>query len=153
MNCGYDRRRGSRIPTEVAGRTVRNHTTEQNLIEVREGTVEEPPPLSGMELGDEDAARAERVVRDADWIIALMLFSPCLPISIPLLVAWSLFRLYCWYRLNYRHPILRTPNSLSPYCELAMKFQACRIRLWIGALVWPVVIALYVIGWAPLSFR
>ena len=99
-----------------------------------------------MDLNTADAARAGRVVRDAGVIAVLMVLTLCVPYLIPVIVAWSLYRLYGWYNMNRRHSALRAPNSLPPHCELAVKFQSCRISLWIGALVWPIVFALYGMG-------
>lgn len=82
------------------------------------------------------ARQAEAVVRDAESVGKVLLFTLCCcSIAWPLIFPWYAFRLVSWYSLNAQYNELRFPNSFSNHGALAARFQDAKLRLWIGTIV------------------
>jgi hypothetical protein len=127
VDCGFDRRTGIHIATAIDDDGA---SAEVTAARRRSGDSFDP-------LADNaDTALAGRIARDSSAMLALCVLTICfLQILTPFLAVWSLVRLVQWYGLRDRCEELREPNSLSPHYEVAMKFNACHIRLWISLVV------------------
>ncbi len=139
VQCGLDQQTGVHIATAFAD-------------EARvppEASAAKRYPIGSVDpfADDEDTALAGRIVRDAGAMLALCAFAVCvLQILTPFFAIWSLVRLAQWYRLRDRCQILRDPNSLSPHYDVAMKFNACRIRLWISFAIFTSIAVVVTLG-------
>ncbi len=87
------------------------------------------------DLTEAGARNAKAIVDDADsiYLITLLASCCCAPAWL-VMFPWYSWRLWSWYQLNSQFHELRQPYGFSPHGELAVAFQDCRFKLWVGVI-------------------
>jgi hypothetical protein len=160
VDCGFHRKLGlqlARVDDADPAPAV-ERSDDSNPYASPQAAETDSPHRSGrkpvFDLTEFGASQADAVAAAGEAIPLVGLFAFCLcPPVWFVLLPWSAYRLFNWYQLNARFEELRYPNSFSPHVEIALRFQAVRVKLTAAVVVSLVFCALLSLIFIARSFR
>ncbi|QEG39438.1 hypothetical protein [Roseimaritima ulvae] len=139
IECGYHLERGQRVRAETSA-TRRREALDANPY----APIADVEPIDDRKqyrLDDQSAQRAKAIADDAfafstTLLLVLLFMCPFWVLAVP----YAAVRFAMWCHMRRRYPELRQPNSLSPYADIAVRFDEARNR-YLFAIGFPALVA------------